>query len=573
MFGFSAGDFLATVRLIKDIINALQSSSTSEFRELTLELYGLTRALHEIEHLRPSADHECTINAVKVAALMCKHPLDEFMVKLKKYEALDQTSLNTKDRINKWKLKLQWGLTMEDEVQRIRAYLAAHIASLNTRLLTQGLISSSLLALEIGAAQEEIADIHKAVLDIKIESQTQKGAIYGANSLLQVLVRLVQYGIFPQLSVLIGMIHQIWETNVQIVRLLIRLQTTIQAPDLCHTWFQPPCRFEDALGRVLPVPSEYSFSQLQAIISDQFRTGPGRENVLFGEYELFNRLDTSQRLSGSELDGLVPGMDITMAFVIGRSVSHAMNICPRPKCLAQENMPVKAGGRVCKSCNAWFDVRRGPVKHQFRFTLEPDTCQKMNDERHHFKNIIEYPMFGPGFFHHLHFWAFWCPIRNSQNPSHEVPTSLAQSLQGEDAVRFPSLVDSRLKQDFPLRKLDDFALRSIIVICEHLGISMDKFLNRKPDKIEPGLPLEFLLCMLGLSNQFSPLNLFDSLPWRSLEDKEFEHSSGEELEVFMRRLVKRYSNCLLDIPHASREELEVFFNGLLNCHRNRLLGG
>lgn len=139
MFGFSAGDFLATARLIKDIINALQSSSTSEFKELALELHGYARALHEIEHLRPSAGQECTVNAVKVVALMCKHPLDEFMVKLKKYEAFDQMSLNKKDRINRWKLKLQWGLTMEDEVQRIRAYMAAHIASLNTRLLTQGL--------------------------------------------------------------------------------------------------------------------------------------------------------------------------------------------------------------------------------------------------------------------------------------------------------------------------------------------------------------------------------------------------------------------------------------------------
>lgn len=65
------------------------------------------------------------------------------------------------------------------------------------------------------------------------------------------------------------MVHQIWETNVQMLRLLIRLQHTTQAPDLRHAWFQPPCRFEDALGRVLPVPSEYSLSvhyQQQLII-------------------------------------------------------------------------------------------------------------------------------------------------------------------------------------------------------------------------------------------------------------------------------------------------------------------
>ncbi|KAL9046037.1 MAG: hypothetical protein Q9214_001031 [Letrouitia sp. 1 TL-2023] len=550
MFGFSAGDFLATIRLIKDIINALQSSSTSEFRELALELHGYSRALYEIEHLRPSAGQECTINDVKVVALGCKHPLDEFMVKLKKYKALDHISSNKKERINKEKLKLQWGLTMKEEVQRMRAIMAARMRILNTRLLTQGLISSSLLGLEIGAAQEEIADIHKAVLDIKTDSQTQNG-------------------IFPQLNVLVGMVRQIWETNVQIIRLLIQLQNITQAPDLRHTWFQPPCRFENALGRVIPVPSEYSLSQLRAIISEQFKAGPGHENVLFGEYELFNTFNTSQRLSESELDGLVP--DITMAFVIGRSVSHAMNLCPRAKCHAPGSTPVKAGGRVCTSCNAWFDVRRGPATYQFQFTLTLNRLHYIYADRGYFKNIVEYPVVGPGFFHHLRFHAFWRPIRNSEYPTHA--TSLAQMLQEEDAARFPSLVDSRLKQDFSSQQVDDFALRSIRNICELLGISMDKFLNRKPDKIEPGLPLELLLCMLGLSNQFSPLDMFDSLPWRSLEDKGFEYASGEELEAFMRRLVKRYSNCFLEIPRASREELEVYFNSLLDCCRSYLLDG
>lgn len=53
-------------------------------------------------------------------------------------------------------------------------------------------ISSSLLTLEVDAAQEEIAEIHKAVLDIKTDNQTQKCAIHGTNSLLQALVHLVQ---------------------------------------------------------------------------------------------------------------------------------------------------------------------------------------------------------------------------------------------------------------------------------------------------------------------------------------------------------------------------------------------
>ncbi|KAI4218405.1 MAG: hypothetical protein L6R40_008777, partial [Gallowayella cf. fulva] len=138
-FGFSAGDFLATARLISDIVDALQSSSVSTFRELTQELHSVQRALYEIEHLQPAPGQEVSINAIKVAALLCKHPLDEFGVKVKKFEALGQAGSGKKAGVERRKLKLQWGLTMEEEVQRIRIVLGAHMASLNVRLGTQGL--------------------------------------------------------------------------------------------------------------------------------------------------------------------------------------------------------------------------------------------------------------------------------------------------------------------------------------------------------------------------------------------------------------------------------------------------
>jgi hypothetical protein len=31
------------------------------------------------------------------------------------------------------------------------------------------------------------------------------------------------------------------------------------SPDLRFTWVQDPVRFEDALGRVIPIPSEYDW--------------------------------------------------------------------------------------------------------------------------------------------------------------------------------------------------------------------------------------------------------------------------------------------------------------------------
>ena len=56
---------------------------------------------------------------------------------------------------------------------------------------------------------------------------------------------------------LLDIVNRIWTTNMQILCLLIRLQDTIPSPDTQHTFFQAPCKFEDALGRPLPVPSEY----------------------------------------------------------------------------------------------------------------------------------------------------------------------------------------------------------------------------------------------------------------------------------------------------------------------------
>ena len=138
-FGISVGDFLAVARLINDIASSLRTSSVSEFRELATELDNTQRALYEIEHLVASPGQESKINSIKIAALLCRHPLDVFATKLKKYETLGEVSLTKKEQLKKWKLKLEWGLTMEEEVQRIRTTLSAHMASLNVRLGTQGL--------------------------------------------------------------------------------------------------------------------------------------------------------------------------------------------------------------------------------------------------------------------------------------------------------------------------------------------------------------------------------------------------------------------------------------------------
>jgi hypothetical protein len=59
--------------------------------------------------------------------------------------------------------------------------------------------------------------------------------------------------------------------------------------DTRYTFFQVPIKVEDALGRIWPVPSEYSISDFHAIISSKFMEQPGQDEVKAGNYELFNQ--------------------------------------------------------------------------------------------------------------------------------------------------------------------------------------------------------------------------------------------------------------------------------------------
>lgn len=143
------------------------------------------------------------------------------------------------------------------------------------------------------------------------------------------------------------------------------LQTSNRLPDLRSTWVQEPVRFKDALGRVLPIPSEYNwrvsniihrlqlgrtdfqcYKKLEAIILEQFQDGLGHQKVRAGEYELFNSLDSSQIVDRSVEEPLTPGLAITMAIIIGLYESGPLNRCPRPECRSTNVTQKEAGGII-----------------------------------------------------------------------------------------------------------------------------------------------------------------------------------------------------------------------------------
>jgi len=91
------------------------------YQGLILELYGLQRALDQIERLKYQAGQEAAVNAVKVAALMYQHQLDDFAGKLKKFDSMDYNNGSRTSKSQKLKAlgqRLRWEIACTKKSQK-----------------------------------------------------------------------------------------------------------------------------------------------------------------------------------------------------------------------------------------------------------------------------------------------------------------------------------------------------------------------------------------------------------------------------------------------------------------------
>ena len=131
----------------------------------------------------------------------------------------------------------------------------------------------------------------------------------------------------------------------QIYTIVLELKANVLGLDTRFTYFQAPVKVEDALGRVFPFASECSFVALYAEIKERFKEGPGRIEVMAGDFELFNAKNTKQVLTMSDGNGLLPGMSIYMAIVLEKEFAEG-DKCPVPHCISKTFVEAVGGGRT-----------------------------------------------------------------------------------------------------------------------------------------------------------------------------------------------------------------------------------
>lgn len=203
--------------------------------------------------------------------------------------------------------------------------------------------------------ETRVEKFYMELVSMRHDLQANRSLARSSNSILTRLSGLITGDMFSQLKTLVDLAGKVWQSNMQIMSFFVNLQTSSPSPELRYTWVQEPIKFEDAMGRVIPIPSEYNWGKLEAIIMAQFDNGPGYKKICAGEYELFNTLDCSQIISRAENEVLTPGLSITMAIIIGRYHSAKSDRCPRPGCKSEEFASKESGGTICCICKACFD--------------------------------------------------------------------------------------------------------------------------------------------------------------------------------------------------------------------------
>jgi hypothetical protein len=136
-FGFSVGDFIAGINLVRELIDALDDAAgaSAEYRCIVRELFNLESALIEVKHLSLHESQKSQKIAVEQAAFQCQETIDQFLKNTAKY----RSALGWDSAIPKWRSnlrKMQWALNKSDDLQNFRATIAGHTLAINTLLST-----------------------------------------------------------------------------------------------------------------------------------------------------------------------------------------------------------------------------------------------------------------------------------------------------------------------------------------------------------------------------------------------------------------------------------------------------
>lgn len=182
-FGFSAGDFVAGLSLLKSVIDALNGTfgAKAEYRGLIAQLYSLERALvaiKEIEVHEASREYDATQQAVRG----CRECIDKFILKIASYQSLTAGSSSIRDQVR----KITWAQCRKEDLHKFKEDLSIYVSAINVLLSTLQLAYSKQASLMTAASVDAQTDILREVeKSIKSSDSTHNEILLRIERLLQ----------------------------------------------------------------------------------------------------------------------------------------------------------------------------------------------------------------------------------------------------------------------------------------------------------------------------------------------------------------------------------------------------
>ncbi|MCJ1456069.1 hypothetical protein MMC28_006426 [Mycoblastus sanguinarius] len=391
-FGFSIGDIISAINLIRKISKALKETggASSAYQDAIIELEGLKHALQQLEAFEPTEDNISHVNAIRGMALACKLPLQDFMTKLEKYESSlgAWAYRNPRSTIGR---KARWAVSFGQEVEKFRALVAAKQISINLLLtmhcsqtfssinsrskrehgdLISKIVENQAALLQVQGIVENtegrmggIKATSEARLDAMLsKSDATHASVMSLRTLGERILGFVRT--FPReiRDLLQKILQADWRTYqavLQIQEHLARSPTSLQESNI---------QFTNALGEFRRLPYEYfcQWEPFEGFLRAQFKNKPGETKILDESYHIIDlknhkSIVKKEHWSRSISQGAILAMSMIM--------SHMQRIpghCPRPDCTGVSMTKCPDSDLLaCETCYLKFFPDTNSLEHLF----------------------------------------------------------------------------------------------------------------------------------------------------------------------------------------------------------------
>jgi hypothetical protein len=297
-FGVSVGDFIAGIKLIHDLAEALKArgGSSSDYQDLIRELYLLERALISVKTVIDPANPESRpfgvahVEALKQVVGSCRHTVDEFLRRNRKYTS----SLTAFGSGSKWKdmlRKIEWSQYKKEDVQSLRWKIHGHTTAINMMLLSMQMDAS-------GRTNTLIQDTNDSLTVMKTR-------VTGLQQLMM----------------------EVLASNLRIFEEVRNVNSQVPTQVL----LQEPVLFWDARGHFAPFHLDFidSAEAFLAVLRLRFKDGGGLKKIDHGDFAV---ADAGTK---KDIDLLKtwnrcfrPGQKVNMSMIFDLTPGEVENSCP-----------------------------------------------------------------------------------------------------------------------------------------------------------------------------------------------------------------------------------------------------